>query len=42
MWLDLVPHKADCPVSHDEVLLAATAKGAGFVAVMLLLAAFGL
>lgn len=42
MWVDLVPHKADCPVSHNEVLLAATVKGAGFVAVMLLLAAFGL
>ena len=42
IWIDLVPHRADCPVSHDEVLVAALGKGAGFVMVMLVLAAFGL
>lgn len=42
LWIDLVPHRADCPVSHNEVLAAAAVKGAGFVLVMLALTAFGL
>jgi membrane associated rhomboid family serine protease len=42
MWIDLVPHNADDPLTRGEALAAATAKGAGFVLVMLVLAAFGL
>jgi membrane associated rhomboid family serine protease len=42
VWIDLMPHAADAPISHAEALRAAIAKGAGFVLLMLALTAFGL